>query len=127
MTSRRSLLVGLMGSMLFAGPVVAGGTIGFDEVRDGLATSRILLIDVREAHEFKAGHVPGAVNMPLSALTPGAVPKPADKTVVVMCRSGNRSGKAATMLAAAGRDDVVNYSGSMIEWTAKAGPIAAGN
>jgi rhodanese-related sulfurtransferase len=116
-----------MGSMLLAVPAMAGGTIGFDEVRDGLATNRILLIDVREAHEFRAGHVPGAVNMPLSALTPAAVPKPADKTVVVMCRSGNRSGKATAMLATAGRNDVLDYSGSMIEWTAKAGPIAAGN
>lgn len=127
MVGRRSVLFGLLATALGATVAQAGGSIGFDEVRDGLASGKIVLIDVREAGEFAAGHVPGAVNLPLSTLNPAAVPKPADKTVVLMCRSGNRSGRAMAALAAAGRSDLVNYSGSMIDWTAKAGPIATGN
>mgnify|MGYP001765495487 CR=1 FL=1 len=108
------------------GPATAGQVVTYDEVTTGLQKGDILLVDVREADEFAAGHVPGAVNMPLSRFDPRAVPRPADKTVVVMCRSGNRSGKAAAVLAAAGRGDVVDYSGSMNDWSRRGGAIVQG-
>lgn len=118
------LSAALVGIALLATPAAAAGTIGMEEVQSGLASGRIVLIDVREAGEFAAGHVPGAVNMPLSSFSPAALPKPVDKTVVLMCRSGNRSGRAQAAAIGAGRDDVVNYSGSMLEWSARGGPIA---
>ena len=43
-----------------------------DEVKDGLASRSILLVDVREPHEFALAHIPGAVNVPLSTFDPGA-------------------------------------------------------
>ena len=107
-------------------PATAGQVVTYEEVTTGLQKGDILLVDVREADEFAAGHVPGAVNMPLSRLDPTAVPRPVDKTVVVMCRSGNRSGKAAAVLAAAGRGDIVDYSGSMIDWSRRGGAIIKG-
>lgn len=110
----------------FVAPASAEGVIGMDAVRAGLQRGDIVLVDVREADEFGAGHVPGAVNLPLSGFSAAKLPRPADKTVVVMCRSGNRSTRAQALAAAAGRGDVVNYTGSMNEWSAKGGAIVTG-
>lgn len=122
----RRLSSALVGVVLLATPVSAAGTVAMEAVEAGLASGRIVLIDVREAGEFAAGHVPGAINMPLSSFNPAALPKPADKTVVLMCRSGNRSSRAQAAAIGAGRDDVVNYSGSMNEWSARGGAIVTG-
>ncbi len=104
----------------------AAQTVTYEEVSAGLEKGSIVLVDIREPSEYVAGHVPGAVNLPLSSLTPAALPKPADKTVVIMCRSGNRSGKLASMLPSVGRSDIVDYSGSMIDWTRRGGTIVQG-
>ncbi|NLH79347.1 MAG: rhodanese-like domain-containing protein [Phyllobacteriaceae bacterium] len=97
-----------------------------DAVATGLKAGSVVLVDVREPDEFTAGHVPGAINMPLSRFDPAALPKPAGKDVVVMCRSGHRAGKAQAIAAAAGRTDVIDYAGSMNEWSAKGGPVVTG-
>lgn len=107
-------------------PAAAEGVIALEAVKEGLKSGRIVLLDVREPEEFVAGHVPGAINMPLSHFDPAALPKPADKTVVVMCRSGHRAGIAQAAAAKAGRTDIVDFAGSMIEWTAKGEPIVTG-
>ena len=107
-------------------PAAADGVIAMDAVKAGMANGSIVLVDVRETDEFGAGHVPGAINLPLSRFDPAALPKPADKTVVVMCRSGRRAGQAQAIAASAGRGDLVNYSGSMNEWAAKGGAVATG-
>ncbi|TIC88304.1 rhodanese-like domain-containing protein [Nocardioides sp. GY 10113] len=72
-----------------------------------------LLLDVREDDEWAAGHIPGSVHMRLGDLDPAKVPS--GVRVVAVCRSGNRSRKAATALAAAGVD-VVNLAGGVIAW-----------
>ena len=98
--------------------------ISFDEVRQRLQAGSITLIDVREPDEFAAGHVPGAVNMPMSKFNPATLPaSKAEKPVVVMCRSGNRSGQIEAFLAKNGREDVRNFKGSMIEWTGTGAPV----
>ncbi len=78
-----------------------------------LAVSGALLLDVREPAEWTAGHIPGAVHMPLGSLNPADVP--ADRIVVTVCLSGGRSGRAAAALAAAGID-VRNLAGGMKAW-----------
>lgn len=109
-----------------AGPALAGEIFSFDQVRAGLNSNRIHLVDVREADEFAAGHVPGAVNLPLSSFKAEQLPPPSDIPVVLMCRSGRRAGEAVTIAEAAGRSDVSLFPGSMIEWTEKNGPIVTG-
>ena len=83
-------------------------------------TGEVLLLDVREADEWAAGHAPLAVHAPLSRLTLEDVP--ADRPVVAVCRSGNRSGQATAALVAAGRD-VVNMAGGMKSWAAAGLPV----
>ena len=78
-----------------------------------LAADGALLLDVREPEEWAAGHIADAVHIPLGSLHGGSVP--ADRPVVAVCRSGNRSSKAAVLLAAAGVD-VRNLAGGMKAW-----------
>lgn len=72
-----------------------------------------ILIDVRENDEWTAGHASGAVHVPLAELDPGAYS--GEQQLVVVCRSGGRSSKAATTLAAAGLS-VHNVAGGMKAW-----------
>ena len=108
------------------GPALAGEVFSFDQVRAGLNSNRIHLVDVREADEFADGHIPGAVNLPLSAFKAEQLPPPSEVPVVLMCRSGRRAGQALAIVEATGRTDVGRYPGSMIEWTEKNGPVVTG-
>lgn len=70
------------------------------------------VVDVRTPEEFKGGHYPGAVNIPLQEIDArlqefGDQQKP----IVVYCHSGSRSGRAKTLLEAAGYRDVTNGGG----------------
>ncbi len=62
-----------------------------------------LVIDVRGPAEFAEGHVAGAVNVPVDELPARLGELPSDRAVVVYCRSGARSARAAEVLRAAGR------------------------
>ena len=119
-----AFLGGLVAALV--GPALAGEVFSFDQVRAGLNSNRIHLVDVREADEFAGGHIPGAVNLPLSAFKAGQLPPPSEIPVVLMCRSGRRAGQALTIVEATGRSDVGLYPGSMIEWTEKNGPVVTG-
>lgn len=81
-----------------------------------------LMVDVREVDEWAAGRAAVARHLPMSALRPADVP--ADRPVIAMCRSGNRSGKAAALLAAAGVD-VANIAGGMLAWQSAGLPVVA--
>ena len=78
------------------------------------------MLDVREPEEWSAGHIPGAVHMPLGILDPAAIPH--DRIVVAVCRSGNRSNTAAAVLAAASVD-VRNLAGGMKTWARQGRPV----
>jgi phage shock protein E len=75
-----------------------------------------LLLDVRTSAEFDAGHIPGAKNISVAEL-PGRVDDVGarERTVVVYCRSGNRSARAKRILEKAGFGDVRDL-GAMSRW-----------
>ncbi len=75
-----------------------------------------MIIDVREAWEFKQGHARGARNIPLSQLGQRFREVPADRDILLICRSGNRSLQAAKFLQQQGRERVTNVSGGMSSW-----------
>ncbi len=82
-----------------------------------------LLVDVREADEWQAGHVPGALLLPLSELPERWRELPdADRTVFV-CRTGGRSRQAADAFAAAGRAGCANLGGGSQAWVAAGLPF----
>ena len=75
------------------------------------------LLDVRHQEEWDAGHAPDAVLVPLDQLGYRYTEISADQPVVVICRSGARSAKAAEALAGAGYN-AVNLAGGMKAWVA---------
>ncbi|OLZ73443.1 sulfurtransferase [Streptomyces sp. IMTB 2501] len=87
-------------------------------------TGTSVLLDVREADEWYAGHAPGAVHLPLAALASGAaLPHAAQaRPVVVICRSGNRSRQAAELLCARGVK-AVDVVGGMRAWVEEGLPV----
>lgn len=76
-----------------------------------------VLIDVREADEFAAGHAPQAVHVALGDLEANVDHLAPGRTIVCVCRSGNRSMLAAQFLTAHGRD-ARNLDGGMRAWAA---------
>ena len=75
----------------------------------------VILLDVREDDEFKAGHIPGAEWIPLGQLSSRLDELPKDKTIVAVCRSGNRSAQATEILRQNGFD-AHNMQGGMNSW-----------
>jgi rhodanese-related sulfurtransferase len=83
-----------------------------------------VLVDVRSPMEYQYdGHVNGARLLPLQALSGRINELPTDKTIVCICRSGNRSYFACEQLAAAGFDNVVNVRNGMIGWKMAGYPV----
>lgn len=78
----------------------------------------VYVLDVREDWEFQSGHVPEANWIPLGELSSRLSEIPADKTVVAVCRSGNRSGQATQLLRQAGFD-AHNMVGGMNSWSSQ--------
>ena len=77
-----------------------------------------VVVDVCEPKEFSAGHVPNAINFPLSSLKGRLreLEKHKNRPVIVSCRSGNRSMKGAVLLRKHGFPTVYNLSGGLQAW-----------
>jgi rhodanese-related sulfurtransferase len=91
-----------------------------------LVESGAVLLDVREADEWEAGHAPEATHLAMGLVSDHLAEIPADRTVVCICRVGGRSGAVATALAGAGYD-VRNVDGGMLAWEAAGYPVVGGS
>ncbi len=98
--------------------------VSLDEVEAGLQDGSLTLVDVREPHEFAAGHIPGSVSMPLSRFDVGSLPS--EGRVVFSCAAGVRSKTAIEFCRAAGLAWSEHYPGGFKGWTASGLPVAAG-
>lgn len=77
-----------------------------------------VVVDVRRADEYDAGHIPGAILIPNESIgcdSPEALPD-YDQVILVYCRSGNRSKQAAQKLAGMGYTNVYEFGG-ILTWT----------
>ena len=86
-----------------------------------------VLVDVREPEEYIAGHVPGAVPIPMSQLATrvGEIDKTRPCPVFVICASGNRSSAMTDLLRGAGFD-AVSVAGGTGAWTRSGRPLEGG-
>jgi rhodanese-related sulfurtransferase len=75
-----------------------------------------VLIDVREAYEYRSGHAKDAKNVPLSQLHDRFHEIPTNQEVLLICQSGHRSLQAAQFLQQHGREHVVNVAGGTTLW-----------
>lgn len=76
----------------------------------------VVVLDVREPFEYEAGHIPGVTLIPMNEVPQRLSEIPADKTVVVTCRTGNRSAQVTDYLRQQGFDNVHNMAGGIVEW-----------
>ena len=79
------------------------------------------LIDVRETDEFAAGHVPGAINIPMSEIT-GRLDELPDGAFDVICQAGGRSARVVEYLEAQGHD-ATNVEGGTGAWISMGKPV----
>lgn len=86
-----------------------------EEAKDMMdSRDNIIILDVREQSEFDAGHIPGAVLLPVGSITKSsaaAVVADLDSVVLVYCRSGNRSKTASKALAGLGYTNIYEFGG----------------
>jgi rhodanese-related sulfurtransferase len=80
-----------------------------------LVAGGALLVDVREAHEWDAGHPPAAVHVPVGAVVDELVNLPRDRQIIIVCRSGRRSAAVTDQLLQSGFD-AVNLDGGAMAW-----------
>jgi rhodanese-related sulfurtransferase len=84
----------------------------------------VQLVDCRELYEWSAGRIEGAVHIPLNSIMAGVTGDlDAERPVVVVCRSGNRSELASLMLRARGFE-AYNLGGGMEDWEAQGLPFS---
>ena len=102
--------------------------ISLAELKQGLDDGSIQLVDVREAEEFAAGHIKGALFNPLSKFDPAKLPSAEPgKKIVIYCRSGRRSITAMEQARLLGRRDVnTHFGGGILGWLAADLPTEKG-
>lgn len=111
------VLIGLFIFMKFR-PVKGLTNLSAAQLKEKIANKeKLKIVDVREPHEFKSGHIKNAINIPL-----GRVPFVAQKelskddNIVVVCLSGGRSRVAAMKLKKQGFNNLYNLVGGMSAW-----------
>ena len=88
------------------------------DVARWLAERSILLIDVREPHEYEAERIHGALLYPLSTFDPSALPDTGRRKIVLQCGSGRRSAKAIALCEQAGVPVDSHLRGGIQAWKA---------
>lgn len=102
----------------------AMATVSASDAAAWQASKEAVIIDVREQDEWDAGHIEGAVFIPLGQL-PARLAELRmydDQKIVLQCRSGKRSAAATKILMKAGFDDTYNLSGGIKGWVASSLP-----
>lgn len=120
MTFINRLLAGLRGNAAVAG---SGGSISAERLNAELQTMQ--LIDVREPGEWQAGHIAGAIHIPLGQLPERIRAIDRERPVAVICHSGMRSRSAARILKGHAID-AANVSGGMNAWIRSGLPVVTG-
>lgn len=94
-------------------------------VNENLLLNKIMLIDVREPHEFSEARIVGAFNLPLSTFDPKVLPVTSDRPIVLHCGTGKRSMKALEICQAAGVPISAHMAGGITAWRRAELPIVA--
>ena len=85
-----------------------------EEAKEMMDTQNVVILDVREQNEYDGGHIPGAVLLPVGTIDEAAAAEvipDKDSTVLVYCRSGNRSKTASSKLAELGYTNIYEFGG----------------
>ena len=83
----------------------------------------VIFLDVREQSEYDEGHIPDVKLIPMNSVMDRLSEIPKDKTVIVTCRSGNRSGQVTDYLRKQGFANVHNMQGGLVAWQGAGYPV----
>ena len=97
--------------------------ITVQEAAEMLRRDDVVVIDVREPHEYQQGHVPGAKLIPVGSLFARKDELPRDKEIIFVCAVGQRSALACEMAAAAGLTRLYNLEGGTEAWIKAGLPV----
>ena len=121
----KKLIPILLSALMLTGCTGAGNStnntyrqISMDEAVTMMAEETgYIILDVRRADEFAAGHIPGAINVANESIGTDEIPELPDKNQLIMvyCRSGRRSKEAAEKLVKLGYTNVVEFGG-ILDW-----------
>ncbi|MFD2191387.1 rhodanese-like domain-containing protein [Pistricoccus aurantiacus] len=101
------------------------GSVGSSEATQLINREDAVVIDIRDAKDFKAGHIAGARNIPQSKLDArlGELEKFKDKPAIVVCKQGQSSSVATAKLTKAGFSRALKLKGGMAQWQADSLPV----
>jgi rhodanese-related sulfurtransferase len=98
-------------------------SIDIAELDGRIADGTIRVLDVREPHEFRDGHLPGAIHVPVRKLPERLGKLRRDKPYAVICQSGSRSRGATNLLLDSGFEGAVSVRGGTGAWARSGRPI----
>ena len=106
----------------------AGKTLTPQQVANLMNREQAVLIDLRDAADYKAGHVVDAMNVPNNQFKDkiASLSKYKEKPVVLTCKMGQHSSSAGKQLASNGFTQIYRMSGGMMEWTSQQFPVVKG-
>ncbi|MFQ6019199.1 MAG: rhodanese-like domain-containing protein [Dehalococcoidia bacterium] len=97
--------------------------VNIGEAREMISRNSVAIIDVREPHEYNAGHLPGAKLIPVASVFARRDELPRDRDIIFVCAVGQRSALACEMAAAAGLDRLYNLEGGTEAWIKTGFPV----
>ncbi|MFP4233584.1 MAG: rhodanese-like domain-containing protein, partial [Nitriliruptoraceae bacterium] len=101
------------------------GTVGdVEALKEALQVENTVLIDVREASDYEAGHIEGAINIPIRELAANTNLIPTDRPVIVYCASGWRAGMSYSTLRLMGYENVRGWGPGSAGWEAAGEPFS---
>ena len=123
------VVVAFVSGAMLLWPVVrrgaGGASVNTLEATQLINRQDALVLDVRNAEEFRQGHILNARNIPMSQLDTrnSDIARYKEKPVIVACESGSRSGAAAAVLRKQGFAQVFNLSGGIAAWQQAGLPV----
>ena len=82
-----------------------------EEAKEMMDTQEVIILDVREQDEYDSSHISGAVLLPVGSIDEDTAADEKDSTVLVYCRSGNRSKTASSTLVELGYTNIYEFGG----------------
>lgn len=106
----------------------AGATVSPQAAVNLINQQDALVVDLRDAKEFKAGHIVDAINIPFASIDSrmGELEAHKEKPLILVCKMGQHSGAVGKKLAAKGFTGVRRMSGGMMEWQGQQLPLVKG-